>query len=125
MKTAKEIAIEIANKSGMPYTWEGVLTALENREPLPYPISDEKPEVDIDSDSQRKIDWISEALGVQPMLIRVGNKYQTSEGLYTIGRIDLEVISVADERHEYYKGYSLSGKLLFEFRRGAVNVGYK
>jgi len=65
---------------------------------------------------------------MQPEKYYVGKDIRKNGGDYKdtikLDCIKLETTRIEANLYEYYKGYSSNGELLFEFRKGTVNVGY-
>lgn len=75
-----------------------------------------------------EVKWISEAYSMQPISWKIGDRYYRTCGdvneKTTLAEIKLETTRIDGDPYEYYKGYGENGELLFEFKKGTVNVGY-
>lgn len=75
-----------------------------------------------------EIKWIVEAFNMQPEKYIVGRDYPITGGTYKdkvkLNAIKLEYTRIEGDPYEYYKGYDEQGILMFEYRKGTVNVGY-
>ena len=77
---------------------------------------------------KEEIKWIVEAFSMQPEKYIVGMSYPITGGMFRdkvrLNEIKLEKTRIDGDPYEYYKGYDEEGNLMFEFKKGTVNVGY-
>jgi hypothetical protein len=73
-----------------------------------------------------KVYAIIEAFSMQPNRYYIGmNMSDTINRIVLVHHIVLEDISINGDSFQYYVGYSIDGKRLFEYRRESVNVHFE